>query len=317
MPAPCEIDRRRNRRVSRGSPCGLFSNNQQPRSNHPGDCALPSRARKSTWCTHFVLAAFWCAIDARVVRPIYPMGGLALTKTQVVVAVVMVSSVQSIGRQATVATVKFCLVMLVIIFLGAGSMSYWQGWLFLANFCGWCAALTAYFVKRDPELVRQRMSVGPAAEREPSQKRIQLFNSIAIIALLVIPPLDYRFGWSAVPAAVVLIGNMLVALGFVGCFFVLRQNSFAAATVRVTERQRVISTGLYGLVRHPMYASALPMFFGVPLALGSFWGVPFVLPVLGGLVARLLDEEKLLLKELPGYADYCSKVRWRLVPGVW
>lgn len=114
-----------------------------------------------------------------------------------------------------------------------------------------------------------------------------------------------------------LLGNVLIALGFVGCFFVFRQNSFAAATVRVTEEQRVISTELYGMVRHPMYASVLPMFLGVPLALGSYWGVLVVLPVLGGLVARLLDEEKHLVKQLPGYADYREKVRWRLFPGLW
>src|SRR6478735_1420769 len=117
----------------------------------------------------------------------------------------VMSSVQSLGRQATVATAKFCLVMLVMIFLAAGSLSYWQGWVFLVHFCGWCAVLTAYFVKRDPELVRKRMSVGPAAEREPSQKRIQSFNSIAILALFVVSALDHRFGWSVVPASIVLL----------------------------------------------------------------------------------------------------------------
>ncbi|OWV98189.1 hypothetical protein ATY81_19690 [Rhizobium sp. R72] len=229
----------------------------------------------------------------------------------------MVSSVQSIGRQATVATVMFCLVMLVMIFLAAGSLSYWQGWLFLVHFCGWCAALTAYFVKRDPALVRKRMSVGPAAEREPSQKRIQSFNSIAILALFVVSALDHRFGWSVVPSSLVLLGNALIAAGFIGCFFVLRQNSFAAATVGVTAEQRVISTGLYGVVRHPMYASALAMFFGVPLALGSYWGVLVVFPVIGGLVARLLDEEKYLVRNLAGYAEYRNEIRWRLLPGIW
>ncbi len=229
----------------------------------------------------------------------------------------MASGVQGIGRQATVATVKFCLLMLAMIFLAAGSLSYWQGWLFLLHFCGWCAALTAYFVRRDPELVRKRMSVGPTAEREPSQKRIQSFNSIAILALFIISALDHRFGWSVVPAPVVLLGNALIAVGFIGCFFVLRQNSFAAATVGVTAEQRVISTGLYGVVRHPMYGSALAMFFGVPLALGSYWGVLVVFPVIGGLIARLLDEEKYLVRNLAGYAEYRNEIRWRLLPGIW
>ena len=229
----------------------------------------------------------------------------------------VMSSVQSLGRQATVATAKFCLVMLVMIFLAAGSLSYWQGWVFLVHFCGWCAVLTAYFVKRDPELVRKRMSVGPAAEREPSQKRIQSFNSIAILALFVVSALDHRFGWSVVPAPILLLGNALIAVGFIGCFFVLRQNSFAAATVGVTAGQRVISTGLYGVVRHPMYAAALAMFFGVPLALASYWGLLVLAPVIGGLVARLLDEERYLVGNLVGYAEYRSQVQWRLVPGIW
>lgn len=230
----------------------------------------------------------------------------------------MVNDVQGIGRRATVSTIKFCVVMVVMILLAAGSVFYWQGWLFLLNFCGWCAALTAYFVRHDPKLVEQRLSVGPAAERQPSQRKIQLFNSIAIIALFVVSALDYRFGWSGtVPVAIVLLGNALVAVGFIGCFFVFRQNSFAAATVGVTPEQRVISTGLYGSVRHPMYASVLPMFLGVPLALGSYWGALIVLALLGGLVARLLDEEQHLMRDLPGYADYRHEVRWRLFPGVW
>jgi len=230
----------------------------------------------------------------------------------------MVSGVQSIGRQATVATVKFCLVMLVITFLIAGSLSYWQGWLFLVNFCGWSAALTVYFVNHDPKLVEQRLHVGPTAEREPSQKRIQSFNSVAIIALFVVSTLDYRYGWSgSVPVAVVVLGNLLIAAGYIGFFFVFGQNSFAAATVGVTAEQRVISTGLYSLVRHPMYASALPMFLGIPLALGSYWGVLVVLPILGGLIARLLDEEKHLVRDLPGYGAYRKQIRWRLCPGLW
>lgn len=223
----------------------------------------------------------------------------------------------SLGRRAAEATLKFMVFLAVLIFLAAGTLSYWQGWLFIANFCGWSVAMTVYFIRRDPELVERRLRVGPAAEREPAQKRIQLFMSVVIIALLIGSVLDWRFGWSAVPVSVVILGNGLIAAGYIACFVVLRENSFASATVEVREGQRVISSGPYALVRHPMYAGALPLFAGMPLALGSWWGLAGMIPIVAGLAARLLDEEKHLVRDLPGYDAYRRKVRYRLVPGLW
>ncbi|EJB01680.1 putative protein-S-isoprenylcysteine methyltransferase [Rhizobium leguminosarum bv. trifolii WSM597] len=176
---------------------------------------------------------------------------------------------KNLGRRATEATVKFVAVLAVMIFVAAGSLSYWQGWLFFLNFCAWIVATTAYFLKYDRALLEQRLRVGPAAEREPAQKRIQLFNGIVLIALFIGSALDYRFGGAAVPASVVIFGNILVAAGFYGCFLVLRQNNFASATVEIRRGQRVISSGLYSIVRHPMYAAALVLFVGIPLSLGS------------------------------------------------
>jgi len=133
----------------------------------------------------------------------------------------------------------------------------------------------------------------------------------------VVASLDHRFSWSRVPPALELLGDALVASGFLAVFFVLKENSFAAGAIEVAPDQRVISTGPYAIVRHPMYAGALIMLFGTPLALGSFWSfVPFVLTI-GVLVARLLDEETFLAKNLPGYDDYRREVRRRLVPLVW
>ncbi|MFL5016906.1 MAG: methyltransferase family protein [Rhizobium sp.] len=229
----------------------------------------------------------------------------------------MESQNKDLGRRATEATVKFVVVLAVMIFVAAGSLTYWQGWLFLLNFCGWIIATTAYFLKYDRALLEQRLHVGPGAERLPAQKRIQLFNSVALIALFIGSALDHRFGWSAVPVLMVIFGNLLVAAGFYGCFLALRQNSFASAAVEIQRGQRVISSGLYSIVRHPMYAAALVLFSGMPLSLGSYWGLLAIPPAFGGLAARLLDEEKHLTRDLPGYAEYRRKVRYRLLPGLW
>ncbi len=137
------------------------------------------------------------------------------------------------------------------------------------------------------------------------------------MAILVVPSLDHRFSWSHIPLWLVLTGDLLVVFGFYTVFRVFRVNTFTAATVEVTEQQTVISTGPYAFVRHPMYTGALIMLFGTPLALASWWGlVPFLLMV-AVIVVRLLDEEKMLLADLPGYPDYVTRVKYRLMPLVW
>jgi protein-S-isoprenylcysteine O-methyltransferase Ste14 len=133
----------------------------------------------------------------------------------------------------------------------------------------------------------------------------------------MVPALDFRFGWSAVPLAVVAAGDFLVAAGYVIIFLVYKENTFTSATIEVAENQKVISTGPYALVRHPMYAGGLFYLLGTPLALGSWWGlVPFA-AILPFLIWRLFDEEAFLMTNLPGYAEYLKKVRFRLAPGVW
>ena len=220
-------------------------------------------------------------------------------------------------RRALVSLLRFAVVLAVMIFLPAWSLTYWQGWLFWLNFIACMIVMTLYFLTHDPALVGRRMSAGPTAEKEASQKRIQLFASIIVCALFVVPALDRRFGWSTVPAWVVILGNVLVIAGFWMMFVVFRENSFASAIIEVDAEQRVISTGPYALVRHPMYSGALVMFTGVPLALGSWWGLLLIIPLLAILIVRLLDEERYLLKNLPGYEDYSRNVPHRLMPGVW
>ena len=177
--------------------------------------------------------------------------------------------------------------------------------------------MTLYFLKRDPALVERRLNAGPGAEREASQKPIQLAASVVFGATFVVSALDYRFGWSDVPESAVAAGNALVVLGFLSVFAVFRENSFASAIIEVGKGQKVVSTGPYALVRHPMYAGALLLFVGSPLALGSSWGLLLIVPMTAILIVRLLDEEKYLVRNLPGYEAYCAKVRYRLVPGVW
>src|SRR6266481_3990443 len=140
---------------------------------------------------------------------------------------------------------------------------------------------------------------------------------LGFIAMLVFPALDYRFGWSPVPASVAVLGDALIALGFLFTFFVFKENSYGASTIQIAEDQTVISTGPYAFVRHPMYAAALVMLLGIPLALGSWWGLFVLVLVLPVLIWRLLDEERFLRQNLPGYPEYQVKVKYRLLPFVW
>lgn len=196
----------------------------------------------------------------------------------------------------------------------AGTTQYWQGWVFLAVFGGASLAITIDLAVRDPALLARRVA---AAEPRPFQKVVQGLASLAFIAAFVVAGLDRRYGWSAVPAGVVIGGDALVALGLAAVGLVFRANTYTAATVRVERDQRVVSTGPYGVVRHPMYTGAFVMMLGVPFALASWWALPAVAALYAVIVIRLVDEEQLLACELTGYAEYRRNVRYRLVPFVW
>jgi protein-S-isoprenylcysteine O-methyltransferase Ste14 len=172
-------------------------------------------------------------------------------------------------------------------------------------------------MKNDPKLLERRVSAGVVAEKEKSQKIIQAFAAVAFIALFVVSSLDHRFGWSTVPPYLVALGDILIVVGFYLVFLVFKENSFASGTIEVGSGQCVIATGPYALVRHPMYVGALVMLVGVPLALGSLWGLVALIPMTVVLVARLLDEEKFLARNLAGYCEYQSKVRYHLLPLIW
>jgi len=223
----------------------------------------------------------------------------------------------SIGVRATVQSVIALLAFGVLLFVPAGTLHYWQAWVFLAVFTIASLYSAVYLFRKNPAVVERRMRAGPKAETRPVQKVVTSAISIVFIGVLVFSALDHRFGWSPVPPAVSLIGDALVAIGLGIAIFTVNQNSYAAANIAVEETQTVTSTGLYGIVRHPMYMGGLIMFAGIPLALDSCWGLAVVVPVVIAVVVRIADEEKLLNQELAGYREYASKVHHRLVPYVW
>jgi protein-S-isoprenylcysteine O-methyltransferase Ste14 len=205
----------------------------------------------------------------------------------------------------------------LMVFLPAGTFDYWQGWAFIAVFATATLLPSIYLAVRNPEALRRRMQAGPGAETRTAQKIISVIAFGSLAAMIVVSALDFRFGWSRVPAAASVAGDVLVALGLGIAMLVVIQNGYAAANVTVESGQQLTTTGLYGLVRHPMYFGNVIMMVGLPLALGSYWGLLFVLLGLIVLALRIGDEEKLLRQELAGYREYLEKVNYRLVPYVW
>jgi len=205
----------------------------------------------------------------------------------------------------------------VLLFWPAGTLNYWQAWIFIAVFIASTIVPSVYLAVTNPAALQRRMKAGPMAEGRRVQKLIITATIVAVVATLVVSALDHRFDWSTVPTSIVILGNVLVAVGLVMAQLVVIQNSYAAATIAVEKDQKVVDTGLYGFVRHPMYVGTLIMMIGTPLALDSYWGLLAVALALPVLAARIDDEEKMLRQELPGYDEYTRKVHYRLVPGVW
>jgi protein-S-isoprenylcysteine O-methyltransferase Ste14 len=203
------------------------------------------------------------------------------------------------------------------LFLPAWTFDYWQAWVFIAVFIASTIGPSLYLAVKNPAALQRRLRAGPSAETRPVQKVVILATVVSVIIVMVISALDHRFGWSEVPISVVVLGNVLVAVGIGLSQVVILQNNFASANIAVEDGQPLVSTGLYGVVRHPMYVGALVMMIGGPLALGSYWGLVGVFATVPVLAVRILDEEKMLTAELAGYDDYTRKVRYRMVPGVW
>lgn len=215
--------------------------------------------------------------------------------------------------KAYLVPVIIMIVMGLVLFLPAGSLKYWQGWIWWAIISGVTLYITAYFVKRDPGLLARRMKV---QEKEP-QPAIMRILSFASMFTFLLPGFDYRFSWSAVPLWLVVLANAMVLAGYIFIFRVFKENSYASTVIQVEKGQQVISTGPYEVVRHPMYTGLLSIMLFTPLALGSYWALIFGVLFIPINILRIRKEEEVLGRGLPGYADYCRKTRYRLIPLIW
>ena len=205
-------------------------------------------------------------------------------------------------------------ILATVFFVTAGTLDYWQAWLYMAVLFTPLTLALIYFYRNDPEFLERRIR---SSEPRARQRTVIGASAIILVLAYVLPGLDQRFGWSHVPVLVVLAADVVSLLSYLGLLLVLRENRYAARTVEVQAGQRVITSGPYRIVRHPMYLAASVMYLAGPLALASYWAVlpALLLPLV--LAMRLLDEERLLAEELPGYREYQAQTKYRIIPGIW
>ncbi|MFA5175746.1 MAG: isoprenylcysteine carboxylmethyltransferase family protein [Candidatus Nanoarchaeia archaeon] len=202
----------------------------------------------------------------------------------------------------------------LMLFLPAGSFSYWQGWLFIAILFIPCLFVALYFLKHDPKLLERRMKF---KEKEVQQRLIIKISILIFIIGFLIPGFDYRYHWSNVPVFLVIISAIIVLVGYSLVFFVFKENSFTSRTVEVYKKQKLVSTGPYAIIRHPMYLGVILMYLFMPLTLGSYYASIFSIPMIFVIIFRTLNEEKVLLRDLKGYKEYMKKVKYRIIPYLW
>ena len=202
----------------------------------------------------------------------------------------------------------------LLILIPAGTFNYWQVYVYFATLIVPMIFVLFYFLKTDPKFLERRTKT---KEKEKQQTIVSILSTIVFLAGFILPGLDHRFTWSDVPVYLSIAADIIILFGYLIIFSVFRQNSYASRIIEISEDQTIISTGLYGIVRHPMYIGVLIMFIPTPIALGSYWGlIPFaLLPV--SLILRILNEEKVLSDNLKGYKEYCQKTRYRLIPSIW
>jgi protein-S-isoprenylcysteine O-methyltransferase Ste14 len=204
-----------------------------------------------------------------------------------------------------------------LFFVPAGTIHAWPAWAYLGLFTVLSIVVSGWFLHADPKLLERRLALGERGEQERTQRILQALGAPAFFGIFVVAGLEWRWMPAHMPAWVVLTGDALVVIGLFVCFLVFGANSFASSIVEISKEQRVITTGPYALVRHPMYTGGLVFIAGTPLALGSVWAEACFVPLFVLIVLRMLHEERFLSEKLPGYSEYMQKTRWRLVPGVW
>ncbi len=222
-----------------------------------------------------------------------------------------------LGARALHRLLQFFAAMAAMLFVAAWSFAWWQAWVFLLVFGAGLGLITAYFLRTDPLLIERRLRTGPGAERQRIHMVIQALGGLLFVMLVMFPGVEHRLGGAQLPGSAILAGNVLVIVGLFVIFMVFRENSFTSASIEIARGQQVVATGPYRYVRHPMYAGGLLMKLGIPIALGSFWGLLLWLPMAAIIVVRLTSEEAFLTIGLPGYAAYRARTIWRLVPGLY
>jgi protein-S-isoprenylcysteine O-methyltransferase Ste14 len=211
-------------------------------------------------------------------------------------------------------TVAISVLVALVLFISARTIDYWQAWAYL-GVSAVSSVLLVLFISKDPILLENRTRAGPTAEQRTIQKIIVLCAGLPAIAPFIVPGLDRRFGWSNVPSWISIPGNILIIVAMSMVFRVFKENSFGSATVEVSKGQRVISTGPYAIVRTDVRERGSLFHWNVLSARLLLGAIASALTILG-LMWRLFDEEKFLAKNLPGYAEYCARVRWHLIPGI-
>ena len=205
----------------------------------------------------------------------------------------------------------------LLLFLPAWTFNYWQAWVFIVVFMVTISVFGLYFSIKDPELMERRKQAMPGKQQSTLQNIVAIIAIISLYAVFVVCGLDRRFEWSHMPSVVSWVGNGIEVFSFFMFYWVFKENSFGGSSIQVEEKQKVISTGPYAIVRHPMYVGTIVMVIGIALGLGSWWALLFFAIGVPVLVIRILDEEKVLEKELAGYKEYEQKVRYRLIPYLW
>jgi len=202
----------------------------------------------------------------------------------------------------------------VIFFVPAGSFRFWAAWVYSAVIIIPMIFVVIYFLINNPQVLERRMQY---KEKEFLQKKIVRIGNILFFIAMILPGLDYRFGLSDIPAVIVFSSDAMVLAGIFIYFLVLKENSYASRIIEVQEEQKVISTGPYSVVRHPMYSAVCIIYLFTPIALGSYWAIIPMLLIIPIIVLRILNEEEILKKDLPGYTEYVTKTRYRLIPFIW